>query len=142
MKKIIFILGIVLSTHSFAETGTNAADLMCKFFENIAGTAHTLRQDGMKASDITDKLLGTLSATEKEYNDNKINKSTDDARKNEIDENLKKYQAAAINYSKMSVQQAFTVPIQPTEELRTEVIMKYAKNAYLNCMRNIYERNK
>ncbi len=61
MKTMIFILCTVFTTYSFAETDAESSQSMCKTLEAMAETTQTLRQRGMKASEITDKLLEVLA---------------------------------------------------------------------------------
>ena len=57
MKKILFVLWSILSTYSFADTDAESSHGTCKTHAAMAEATQSLRQSGMQASDVTEKLL-------------------------------------------------------------------------------------
>lgn len=140
MKKIIFILCIVLTTYSFAETDAESSQSMCKTLEAMAETTQTLRQRGMKASEITDKLLDVLA----NYNvaiKKRADETTDKIKAEKTIYFGNKYRETLDNYVLILVQQAFEVPIQSKKEMKKKVIEEFSNEHYLSCLLKASETN-
>lgn len=140
MKTIIFILCTVFTTYSFAETDAESSQSMCKTLEAMAETTQTLRQRGMKASEITDKLLEVLAnysvAIKK-----RADETTDKIKAEKTIYFGNKYREALDNYVLILVQQAFEVPIQSKKEMKKKVIEEFSNEHYLSCLLNVSETN-
>lgn len=140
MKKIIFILCVVFTTYSFAETEAESSQGMCKTLEVMAETTQTLRQRGMKASEITDKLL-EVSANFPTVFKKRADKTTDKIKAEKIIYFGNKYREVLDNYVLILVQQAFEVPIQSNQEMKEKVIEEFSNENYLSCLFKISEIN-
>lgn len=140
MKTIIFILCTIFTTYSFAETDAESSQSMCKTLEAMAETTQTLRQRGLKASEITDKLLDVLDnysvAIKK-----RADETTDKIKAEKTIYFGNKYREALDNYVLILVQQAFEVPIQSKKEMKKKVIEEFSKEHYLSCLLNVSETN-
>lgn len=133
MKKILFVLWSILSTYSFADTDAEISHGTCKTHAAMAEATQSLRQSGMQASDVTEKLLevskmGFMSLNQQI--DEKFNKNKAAELKN-ITDNYKKVMD---DQALILVQQAFEIPIQPNKELKNKVIEKFANDNYLWCL--------
>lgn len=140
MKKIIFILCIVLTTYSFAETDAESSQSMCKTLEAMAETTQTLRQRGMKASEITDTLL-EVSAKFPAIFKKRADETTDKIKAEKTIYFGNKYREALDNYVLILVQQAFEVPIQSKKEMKKKVIEEFSNEQYLSCLLKVSEAN-
>lgn len=140
MKTIIFILCTVFTTYSFAETDAESSQSMCKTFEAMAETTQTLRQRGMKASEITDKLL-EVSANYSVAIKKRADETTDKIKAEKTIYFGNKYREALDNYVLILVQQAFEVPIQSKKEMKEKVIEEFSNEHYLSCLLKVSETN-
>lgn len=112
MKKFILSVFIVCITNSaHSESMYELAQAHCKKAETVAYTAQTYRQLGMQPSAATEKLM-TVTA-------------------NIIDPKLKEDNEKLIFFV---VQDAYTVSVVPTKELKKTYILDFAERHYLTCL--------
>ncbi|HCA5261409.1 TPA: hypothetical protein MW256_003617 [Acinetobacter baumannii] len=140
MKRIIFILCAVFTTYSFAENDAESSQSMCKTLEVMAETTQTLRQRGMKASEITDNLL-EVSANFPAVFKKRADNTTDKIKAEKIIYFGNKYREVLDNYVLILVQQAFEVPIQSKKEMKKKVIEEFSNEHYLSCLLKASETN-
>ncbi|MGO3920830.1 hypothetical protein [Acinetobacter venetianus] len=140
MKNILFILCTILATYTFAKTDAESSQEMCKTYEAMAEATQSLRQTGMKASEVTDKLLEASTkwsiALNKQADENS-NKQKAEELKN-IGSDLKKVMD---DQALLLVQQAFEISIQPNKELKNKVIERFTNESYLSCISTLIEIN-
>lgn len=113
---------------------------MCKALEAMAETTPTLRQKGMKASEITDTLLG-VSANIPIVFKKRADETTDKIKAEKIIYFGNKYREVLDNYVLILVQQAFEVPIQSKKEMKKKVIEEFSNEHYLLCLLKASEIN-
>lgn len=141
MKKIFFIFCIVSSSTTFANTYSNpdSTSNSCKYISELAKSIQTLRQRGMTASEISDKVIQALSEVK-----NNIEKQADETNDNEkkakIFEIADQYTKALKAYGLVAVQEVFLEPIKPTQQLKDKAIKDYTNEQYLACLENAVDK--
>ncbi|MBJ8445880.1 hypothetical protein [Acinetobacter bereziniae] len=141
MKKIIFIFCIVSSSTTFANTYSDpdSTSNSCKYISELAKSIQTLRQRGMTASEISDKVIQALSEVK-----NNIEKQADETNDNEkkakIFEIADQYTKALKAYGLVAVQEVFLEPIKPTQQLKDKAIKDYTNEQYLACLENAVDK--
>lgn len=137
MKKIFFIFCIVSSSTTFANTYSDpdSTSNSCKYISELAKSIQTLRQRGMTASEISDKVIQALSEVK-----NNIEKQADETNDNEKKAKIFKiadqYTKALKAYGLVAVQEVFLEPIKPTQQLKDKAIKDYTNEQYLACLEN------
>lgn len=113
MKNIIISLALIglVSTGHADSTVYDLAQAHCQTAQLIAETAQSFRQSGMNPSQVTDKLMAVASTTS--------------------DPELKQQTNKMIF---MIVQDAYTVPLQPSQELKKQAVTDYSEKNYLACL--------
>lgn len=137
MKKIIFILCTVLTTSSFAKSDIESITESCKLLGALAEATQVLRQRGMNASDVADKIFEVTS----NYNKQQIDETLDKEKIEKSKEFAIRYKESLDSYTLVIVQEAFLVPIQSNKDLKKKVIDEFANEHYLSCLLQISENN-
>lgn len=133
MKKILFVLWSILSTYSFADTDAEISHGTCKTHAAMAEATQLLRQSGMQASDVTEKLLEVSKMGFMSLNQ-QIDEKFDKNKAGELKNIKDNYKKVMDDQALILVQQAFEIPIQPNKELKNKVIEKFANDNYLWCL--------
>lgn len=135
MKKIFFILCIVSSSTTFANTYSDpdSTSNSCKYISELAKSIQTLRQRGMNASEISDKVIQTLSEVKTNI-EKQADETNDNEKKAKIFEFADKYTKSLKSYGLVLVQEVFLDPIKPTQQLKDKAIKDYTNEKYLNCL--------
>ena len=111
MKKIaISLLLACTGTSVYSESVYELAQAHCKKAETVASLAQTYRQLGMKASEATEKLM-TVTA-----------KMTDQQAKEKEEKQIF-----------FIVEDAYTVPVYPTQLLKKQAVSDFEERHYLTC---------
>lgn len=111
MKKIaLLVLLICIGSSAYSESVYGLAQAHCKKVEKVAATAQTYRQLGLRASEVTDKLLSVTSSL--------------------VDQSAREKEEKQIF---MIIEDAYSVSVYPTQEMKKQAITDFEQRHYLAC---------